>query len=134
MSVGLEFRGGGAEEMNRQSHLNKRRNSMRIERQESMKSLDRLAQNDLSQQMDNNPSNRAQNEPSSQVRRNKGHAMLKKSKFEYKDVQSDASDFSEGDLTLKETDEGCCSKTLTKSYILTPFLESFDKRVHIKNL
>jgi hypothetical protein len=103
---------------------------MRIERQESMKSLDRLAQND----MDNNPSNRAQNEPSSQVRRKQGHAMLKKSKFEYKDVQSDASDFSEGDLTLKETDEGCCSKTLTKSYILTPFLESFDRRVHIKNL
>ena len=86
MSVGLEFRGGGAEEMNRQSHLNKRRNSMRIERQESMNSLDSLAQNDLSQQMDKNPSNRAQNEPSSQVRRKKGHAMLKKSKFEYKDV------------------------------------------------
>ena len=127
----MEFRAGGAEEMNSQSHLNKRRNSMRIE---SMKSLDRLAQNDLSQQMDNNPSNRAQNEPSSQVRRKQGHAMLKKSKFEYKDVQSDASDFSEGDLTLKETDEGCCSKILTKSYSLVPFLESFDRRVHIKNI
>jgi len=49
MSVGLEFRGEGVEDINSQSVHNKRRNSMIVERQESLNNLDGLSPNDLSQ-------------------------------------------------------------------------------------
>lgn len=71
-------------------------------------------------------------DPNNSMQMRQRHAKLKKSNFQNKDVQSDESDFSESDLPLKETEEGCQSKILNKSYNLIPFLESFDRKVHAK--
>lgn len=51
---------------------------------------------------------------------------LRNSNLDKRDILSEDSDYSEGDIDSNEAEEACCSQTLIFQYEMHPFLESFD--------